>query len=152
MESIEEGTLPSDEQQLKKLLLERNRYAVVDNVLYFVDPKPPHRQRIVVPKSLRRDIMDEIHAGRFGGHFALKGLYGILCQHYYWDGMYADAQAYCRGCLTCAAYQGAGRKSKPPLQPIPVRGPFERVGVDILEMPKTERDNRYIVVFVDYMT
>ena len=63
IESIEEGTLPSDKQQSKKLLLERNRYAVVDNVLYFVDPKPPHRQRIVVPKSLRRDVMDEIHAG-----------------------------------------------------------------------------------------
>ena len=45
---------------------------------------------------------------------ALKGLYGILCQHYYWDGMYADAQAYCRGCLTCAAYQGAASAPSEP--------------------------------------
>ena len=149
---LEQGTLPSDEQRAKKLLLERSHYTLVDKVLYFVDPKPPHRQRIVVPKDLRLKIIEEIHAGSFGGHFALKGTYGTLSQHYYWDGMYADAQAFCQGCLTCAAYRGAGRRSRPPLQPIPVGGPFERVGVDILEMPRTERENRYIVVFVDYMT
>ena len=34
--------------------------------------------------------------------------------------------------------------------PIPVGGPFERVGVDVLKMPKTERGNDRIVVFVDY--
>jgi len=33
-----------------------------------------------------------------------------------------------------------------------VGGPFERVGVDILEMPPTEKENRYIVVFMDYLT
>ena len=30
--------------------------------------------------------------------------------------------------------------------------PFERVGVDILEMPRTLRGNRYVVVFVEYLT
>ena len=38
---------------------------------------------------------------------------------------------------------------KQPLKPIEVGGPSERVGVDILEMPATERENRYIVVFMD---
>ena len=65
--------------------------------------------------------------------------------------MCADAHRFCRGCLTCAAYQGAGRSHVPPLRPIPVGGPFENVGVDVLEMPQTKRGSRYVIAFVDYM-
>ena len=43
-------------------------------------------------------------------------------------------------------------KVKPPLTLIPVGGAFDRVGVDILQLPKTRRGNRYAVVFVDYLT
>ena len=51
-----------------------------------------------------------------------------------------------------AAYRGAGHRSRPTLQPIAVGEPFEQVGVDI-EMPRTERENRYIVVlWTTYMT
>ena len=41
---------------------------------------------------------------------------------------------------------------KPPLTPIPVTGAFDRVGVDVLQLPRTRRGNRYAVVFVDYLT
>lgn len=37
-------------------------------------------------------------------------------------------------CMTCAAYQGAGRSHVPPLWPILVGGPFETVSIDVLEM------------------
>ena len=35
---------------------------------------------------------------------------------------------------------------------MPVGGPFQRIGVDILEMPQTAQENRYIMAFVDYLT
>ena len=66
--------------------------------------------------------------------------------------MYADVYSHCKSCLTCASYRGAGHRTRPPLKPLDVGGPFERIGVDILEMPKTERGNSYIVVFMDYLT
>ena len=65
--------------------------------------------------------------------------------------MCADAHRFCRGCSTCAAYQGAGRSHVPPLRPIPVGGPFEIVSVDALEMPQTARGARYVIAFVDYI-
>ena len=40
----------------------------------------------------------------------------------------------------------------PPLQSIPVGGLFHRVGVDVLQLPLTEAGNRYVVVFLDYLT
>ena len=66
--------------------------------------------------------------------------------------MYSDVYHFFRGCLTCASYRDTGRKVKAPLHPIPVNGAFERVEVDILEMLLTTSGNKYIVVFVDYLT
>ena len=36
--------------------------------------------------------------------------------------------------------------------PIPVAGPFDRVGVDIVQLPKSSKGNQYAIVFVDYLT
>lgn len=87
----------------------------------------------MVPRSLQL-VMQEIHAGPFGGHFAGKGLHGMLMQRYWWEGTISDIHQFCRSCLTCAAHLGAGQKCKPLLHPIPVGGLFDRVGVDIIEI------------------
>ena len=63
--------------------------------------------------------------------------------------MRSDVRKHCRSCLSCAARKGTGRASRPPLQPIPVGGPFHRVGVDVLQLPLTESGNKYVVVFLD---
>ena len=53
-------------------------------------------------------------------------------------------------CPTCATHQ-PGRAIKPPLTPIPVGGAF-RLGVDVIQSPRSKNGNRYAVVFVDYLT
>ncbi len=40
----------------------------------------------------------------------------------------------------------------PPLTPIPVSEPFDRVGVDMLQFPKSKSGNQYAVIFVDHLT
>ncbi len=96
--------------------------------------------------------MEENHSVPVGGHFAGKGLCGVLMQHYWWDGIVTEIHQFYRSCLTFAAYRGAGRRCKPLLHPIPVAGPFDMIRVDILEMPATLQGNRYVVVFVEYLT
>ena len=66
--------------------------------------------------------------------------------------MYKDALELSRGCGECATITGVGRRSKPPLHPIPVQKPFQIVGVDIMELPLTTRGNRYVIVFQDFLT
>ena len=66
--------------------------------------------------------------------------------------MYTDAQEFSRNCGECATVTGVGRRSKPPLHPIPVQKPFQIVGVDIMELPITTRGNRYVIVFQDFLT
>ena len=41
---------------------------------------------------------------------------------------------------------------KPPLTPIPVAGPFDRVGVDVIQYVKSNMGNQYAVVFIDFFT
>ena len=149
---LESGELPADEKLAKRLVLRGPQFSLVDGVLYFIDARLGHRQRLVVPKAYQQTLMAEIHSGACSGHFAAKSLYATLSRLYWWDGMHSDVHHFCRQCLTCASYDGSGRRSRPPLQPIPVGGPFQRLGVDILEMPLTAQGNRYIVVFIDYLT
>ncbi|XP_062502507.1 uncharacterized protein K02A2.6-like [Corticium candelabrum] len=66
--------------------------------------------------------------------------------------MRAAVRKECRRCVPCATRMGPGVKTSPPLQPIPVGGPFHRVAVDVLTLPHTTRGNGYVVVFVDYLT
>ena len=54
-------------------------------------------------------------------------------------------------CVTCAS-RHVGQAVRPSLTPIPVAGPFDRVGVDILKLPTSYDGHQYAVVFVDYLT
>lgn len=66
--------------------------------------------------------------------------------------MRADVRKYCQSCLTCASCDGTGRPIRPSLQPIPVGGPFNRVGIDVLKLPLSYSGNCYAIVFSDYLT
>ena len=149
---LEDDTLPLDDKLARKLVVEKPDFVLVDRVLYRLDNRRKDRLRLCIPQSMREQLLTEAHAGKFAGHFSPKAVYEILARRYWWDGMYRDVHQFCRACLTCAAYRGTGRKVKPTLAPITVGGPFEKLGVDILEMPLTVNGNRHIIVFMDYLT
>ena len=151
-ELLQSGSLAEHAKLGKKQASELSRFALVEGVLWYVDSARGCRPRLVVPRSLQQKLLHETHSGPYAGHFAAKSLYDKLARRYWWRGMYADVHKHCKGCLTCASYRGGGRRTRPPLMPIKVGGPFERVGVDILEMPLTMDGNRYVVVFLDYLT
>ena len=107
--------------------------------------------RIVPPASDRHKLFLEIHEGAFSGHLRQAKIHSQLSRHYWWPGMRKDLDTWCRACLKCAT-RNVGRAVKPRLTPIPVGGPFDIVGVDVLQLPKTKRGNKYAVVFIYYLT
>ena len=96
--------------------------------------------------------MEESHSSPMAGHFSGPKLYQALVRHWWWPGMYRDVITHCAACPQCAIVNSSGRVNHPPLCPIPVSRPFEIVGVDIMELPKTESGNKYVVVFQDFLT
>ena len=60
--------------------------------------------------------------------------------------MFHDTVQFAKACPECAITYGIGRRTKVPLYPIPVRRPFQILGIDVLDLPVTERGNSHVVV------
>ncbi len=146
---LETGHLPPDERRARELVLSRSQYEVLDAILYHIEQDKT--LRVIPPTSKREGLIEEAHGGRFGGHLRDSKIHGELSRHYWWPGMRGEILRWCRACLTCASRR-VGRAVKPPLTPIPVAGPFDRVGVDVIQYPTSYSGNQYAVVFVDYLT
>jgi hypothetical protein len=135
------GDLPKDDKRARRIALQWSMFTIEDEVLFYLDPKQQHRKQIVVPKHLHQQVLEEHHASVMGGHFSGKKMYSALCRHWWWDGMYRDTQKFASNCPQCIIVTGGGRPRRPPLHPIPVKRPFQIVGVDVMELPKTDDGN-----------
>ena len=152
VEYLEHGKLPDNDKEARRIVIQSSTYCVTDKVLYYVDSHRRNIKRIVVPRSLRDRILAENHSGPCAGHFAGHKLYNVLVRHWYWKGMYDDAMCFCKSCPECVTVTGSGKLVKPPLHPIPVQRPFQILGVDAMDLPITEKGNKHVVVFQDYVT
>ena len=59
---LEQGQLPVDEKNAKRLVLESCNHDVIRGVLYYEPPTIPGCLCIVVPKKLRESFLQEAHA------------------------------------------------------------------------------------------
>ena len=143
------GILPQDEGKARTLVLSSSQYALEDDVLYKVEPDST--LRVVPPESQRESLFRDAHAGVFGAHLSDVKVHSELRRHYWWKGMRGDITRWTRGCLVCQSHS-PGRAVHAPLTPISVNGPFDRVGVDVIQFPRSYLGNQYAVVFMDYLT
>ena len=146
---LESGTLPEDAKLAKALALNKSQYVLQDGILYHMESDST--LRVIPPTSARAQLFQQAHAGRFGGHLGDAKVHSELRRHYWWPKMRTDITQWTRGCLVCASHN-PGRAVRAPLTPIPVGGPFDRIGVDVIQFPRSEAGNQYAVVFVDYLT
>ena len=103
---------------------------------------------MVVSEHLQEQIMEENPCSHMGAHFSGSRLFNMLSGHWWWEGMCADSVHFASNCPECAVVSGGWQVTNPPLHPIPVQS----VGVDIMELPKIEAGNKYILMFQDYLT
>ena len=146
---LETGALPEDESVSKRLSLTESQYLLQDGVLYHVEEDST--LHVVPPSESRKKLFTEAHGGRFGAHLGDVKVHSELKWHYWWRGMWGDITKWSRGCTVCATH-GPDQAVKPVLTPIPVAGPFDRVGIDVVQFPLSRNGNRYAVVVVDYLT
>ena len=152
LQYLSDKILPCDKAAATRIVMESKHYDLMDGVLRFENPAFPKRWCVVVPQELKQQTLEEAHGGCFAGHFSENKVYDRLRRYAWWKGMRADVRRYCRGCLVCVSRRGPGKGLRPPLHPIAVGGPFHRVAVDVLQLPKTVNGNQYVIVFMDYLT
>lgn len=111
-----------------------------------------HHQ-LLVPKKCIPDILKLAHDSPTGGHFGVQKTTARVKKDFYWIDCATDIERHCLSCSVCASRHGPRKKQRSPLQIDVVGAPFERVAVDILgPLPKTDRNNQYVLVLMDYFT
>ena len=148
---LTDGTVPEDKKLSRAVIRQSSLFILSDDVLHYLDPKRGHR-RAVVPKTLCEMVMKGVHGGPFAGHFSGDRLYQTLVRSWYWEGMYSDCEKHRKGYSQCCIVMGGGKCGNPPLQPIPVSRPFQILGIDIMDLPCTERGNKHVLVIQDFLT
>ena len=65
--------------------------------------------------------------------------------------MHQDIVTWSRFYQMCTSRQ-TGHQIHTLLAPIPVSGPFDRMGIDVIKFLTSSRGNKYAVVMMDYLT
>lgn len=129
---------------------------IKNGVLYqkhYNDITKDEHHLLVVPKSLREQILHELHGALTGGHLGSIKTTGKVASWYYWLNWREDVAKYIAKCPECPRKKLPQRKNRNSLQQCLAGEPLQRVGMDILgPLPCTYAGNRYILVVVDYFT
>lgn len=147
----------STESPATKCLLEQwESLRLEDGVLQrrWVDTgRSEDRWLVVIPRSMRKELLREAHEGNTSGHLGIKRTLCRLRQRIYWVGLRQDVQEWCRTCRVCAAKRGPPRRTRASLQLYQVGAPMERMAVDIAgPFRSTRKGNRFLCVAMDYFT
>ena len=109
--------------------------------------------QLVVPKSLRKEVLRELHDGAVGGHLGEAKVLNKLKERYYWPGHATDMRDWCQTCGSYAQRKNPVPKNRAKLQRVGVGYPMQMVATDILgPFPVSDSGNSYILVATDYFT
>lgn len=105
----------------------------------------------ILPSSAQQEALRLSHDVPIAGHQGVEKTLHKLCKIAYWVNMAKDVDQYCRNCLTCQQSK-VSMPQRVPLQNVPIGQPWQMVAVDILQVPLSTNNNRYLLVLQDYFT
>jgi hypothetical protein len=124
-------------------------YIIDKGILYRIGKNNEKLQ--VIRKFKYEGLMQLFHDHEISAYFGIETTYNKVKEKYYWKGMKKNIEEYVKSCDRC---QRRGKpQEKHELHSIKVKEPFSQIGIDIVgPLPITKRENKYIVVAVDYFT
>ena len=139
---------PLDPVELKRVMRRANHYRMQGGQLWRVMPNG--RLLRCPPPADRRAIVQQSHDL---AHLGQKRVVSFLRQHYWWYGLTADVADVVSRCRLCDQANAAGQARPAELQPLPIKGPFYRWGIDLAgELPKTADGNCYVMVAIEHFS
>lgn len=131
----------------------KNVDIVTENgILYrhYRDRKGKVVDQLIVPQSLRQDILHLCHSNSWAGHLGVRKTKQRLLQEWYWPGCFKDVEQYVRACDTCQRVGKPNERCKAPLTLVPViTEPFQRLVIDVVgPLPTSRSGYKYILTMV----
>ena len=105
----------------------------------------------VLPHDLQQDAISRHHDAPTAGHLGVEKTLNRLRHNAFWINMARDVDEYCRQCSVCQRFK-LTMPQPAPLQNIPIGQPWQMVAIDILQVPLSTNNNRYLLVIQDYFT
>ena len=132
----------------------RTQLHLQNGVLYYHwigDPKDGYR--LVVPHSLKDEVLKLCHDHKLASHPGIHKTYERVSKSFFWHAMRRDIDLYVRTCKQCSQNKKPSVRPKAAMQNYRVGAPMERVHIDLLgPFNESEEGNKYIVVIVDQFT
>ncbi len=160
LEYLMHDRLPDDLTAARKIAAEADNYAVVNDVLYhfwFSDGAQKRKdrcyQQVVVPMSLREEVLTAMHDEKTAGHQGFtRTLLNVKCR-FYWDCMAADVENWIQSCKTCSSRNRPGKATKAPMILREVEGAFDTIVIDLVgPLKKSKNGNKWILTVEDYLS
>ena len=127
---------------------------MVDGIVYRIYTPDPAGGTVtvpVLPQPLRQQALQSSHDIPSAGHQGVDKTLHRLRREAYWVNMAGDVETYCRQCTRCQQCK-APAPIRAPLTSVPIGKPWQMIAVDILEVPVSRHNNRYLLVIQDYFT
>lgn len=126
-------------------------YLLNQGVLYrYVPDTDSEEPQLVVPESLRNQVMFECHDSPTAAHGGIDRTIHRISQRFYFPGMRCFVTKYLKTCIECQRYKPSTLKPAGLLQtPVPSQR-FETIAVDLFgPLPKGLQGERWILIVED---
>ena len=107
--------------------------------------------RILAPRSLQAEVVQEAHEGAVAGHGGIHRTAERIRGTFWWSNMEQDIAAHIARCAPCQATSTKGKQPLAPLQPLQVPdGPNERVHIDLFgPIKEPNKEKSFVLVMTD---
>ena len=105
----------------------------------------------ILPKSLQQKALLQCHNSPGAGHQGFKKTLERLRREAYWVNMAQDVEQHCRECQKCQSSKSS-MPSRAPLTNLPIGRSWQMAAIDILQVPLSTHNNKYLLVIQDYFT
>lgn len=109
--------------------------------------------RIVVPQSLRTEVLKQAHDHILSGHGGKRSTDRRVAERFWWRTRRMDVDQFVQNCVPCAQRSELSHQ-KVQLQRLPeAERPFQMIGIDILgPFNKTPAGNKYVLTIIDHFS
>jgi hypothetical protein len=154
-EFLNSGTIPQGMNREEKSVFvhKAGPYTLIKGILFKAGADDKLRR--CVEEGQKRTIMEALHSGPSGGHFAAGATVNkIRDQGYWWPTIGKDVKLFVQSCDQCQRSGGPRFRNHWQLTPIIPLAPFEKWGIDYVGPinPTSKNRNRHIIIATDYCT
>ena len=151
---LAQNRLPAKKAPIKRVEVFAEKYIILDSLLFKLMTIPGKETALLaIPETCADKIITLYHSNLFVGHQGVIKTYLTISDRFYIPNLMHYLRSYIKGCHICQL----NRKDKLPdrqLQPkinLNYR-PLLRLSMDLKEMPRSYKGNRYILCVIDEIT